>query len=224
LRAAGTGATLAATVPSGIPLTCQWLFDGTTVIPGATNLALTLPTVKPADGGDYSLILSNAYGATTSAPVTLTVISVQPTNLTVFAGQDAQFTLLATPPASLLSQWGFGGADVPAATSATLQLSAVRSAQAGQYVVTVTNAAGQVASAAATLEVDFPAAALDSPLCASSQFQFTVNGVPGLTYVVEASTNLLDWEAVATNTPPFVFVDQTASDCSQRFYRAVCRP
>jgi Immunoglobulin domain/Putative Ice-binding-like adhesive domain/Beta-propeller repeat len=222
LMAAGTSATLAATVPSGIPLACQWVLNGTNVLPGASSPALTLPSVQPADGGQYLLVVSNAYGATTSGPVTLTVISVQPQNLSVFAGQDAQFTLTANPPAPLLSQWQFAGANLAGATDAALQLCAVTSAQAGQYLVLATNAAGQVASVAATLEVSNPAAMLASPCCASnSQFQFNVTGASSLTYVVEASTNLVDWDALATNTPPFVFIDQAAPNCPQRFYRAV---
>jgi hypothetical protein len=57
-----------------------------------------------------------------------------------------------------------------------------------------------------------------------SPFQFSIFGTPSLTYVVEASTNLVEWSALATNTPPFVFVDQTNTNCPQRFYRALCRP
>jgi uncharacterized repeat protein (TIGR01451 family) len=34
-------------------------------------------------------------------------------------------------------------------------------------------------------------------------FQFTVNGTPGQEYIVEASTNLLDWVRVYTNPPPY---------------------
>ena len=119
----------------------------------------------------------------------------------------------------------FAGANIAGATDATLLLGAVTVSQAGEDLVLATNAAGQVASAAATLEVNDPAAALAVALCAANgQFQFNVTGASSLTYVVEASTNLVDWDALATNTPPFTFVDQAAPNCPQRFYRAVCRP
>ncbi len=69
------------------------------------------------------------------------------------------------------------------------------------------------------------AAALGFPRCSTNdQSQFSVAGVPSLTYVVEASTNLLDWVPLVTTTPPFTFVDQPVTNCAQRFYRAVCRP
>jgi hypothetical protein len=36
---------------------------------------------------------------------------------------------------------------------------------------------------------------------------------------VQASTTLVDWEAVQTNVAPFTFVDSKASQFNQRFYR-----
>jgi hypothetical protein len=70
-----------------------------------------------------------------------------------------------------------------------------------------------------------PVSALGAPLSsASGRFQFNLTGAPGLSYVVEGSTNLIDWEALTTNTPPFIFADPSAPTCPQRFYRAVCRP
>jgi hypothetical protein len=40
-------------------------------------------------------------------------------------------------------------------------------------------------------------------------------------YVVQASTNLLDWVSVLSNTAPFVFVDSNTAGFNQRFYRAL---
>jgi hypothetical protein len=226
LSSIGSSATFAVTVPSGIPLACQWTFNGTNIIEGATNLSLTLPKVQLTDGGDYALVVGNVYGATTSAPVTLTVVGVQPQKLTVLTGQSAAFTLTANPPTPLLYQWRFGDTSIPDATEATFVLNGVGKDQAGCYLITVTNAAGQVASSAGTLVVsETPMGTLDSPLCAmGGQIQFNVTGVSGLSYVVEASTNLLDWEPLFTNTPPFLFVDQAATNSAQRFYRAVWAP
>jgi Fibronectin type III domain len=63
-----------------------------------------------------------------------------------------------------------------------------------------------------------PAAAVNG------QPAWNVLGVSGYNYVVEASTNLVDWVPVQTNTPPFVFVDPDAGQYSQRFYRSVYAP
>jgi hypothetical protein len=52
------------------------------------------------------------------------------------------------------------------------------------------------------------------------QFALTVNGTTGYTYVVQASTDMVNWTPVLTNTSPFTFVDTNASQFKQRFYRS----
>jgi hypothetical protein len=59
---------------------------------------------------------------------------------------------------------------------------------------------------------------------ASGQFSFTVSGTAGYPYAVEASTNLVNWIILGTNTAPFNFVDTNASQFPRRFYRAVYDP
>jgi hypothetical protein len=56
------------------------------------------------------------------------------------------------------------------------------------------------------------------------QFQFSVTGQSGSQYVIEASTNLLDWILLGTNQAPFTFTDTNAGTASRRFYRAVSLP
>jgi hypothetical protein len=56
------------------------------------------------------------------------------------------------------------------------------------------------------------------------QFALTVAGATGHRYVVEASTDLMHWVPVQTNTAPFRFVDTNASQFVQRFYRSVYAP
>ena len=56
------------------------------------------------------------------------------------------------------------------------------------------------------------------------QFALTVAGASGHQYVVEASTDLMHWVPVQTNTAPFLFVDTNASQFGQRFYRSVYVP
>jgi uncharacterized repeat protein (TIGR03803 family) len=60
------------------PLSYQWLFDGTNLtdspgISGSTNYLLTIGPEVLTDSGDYSVIVSNAFGKTTSAVAILTV-------------------------------------------------------------------------------------------------------------------------------------------------------
>jgi hypothetical protein len=69
------------------------------------------------------------------------------------------------------------------------------------------------------------AAMLNSPvITGGNQFQFAVAGVPGFNYRVEASTNLLDWTPLLTNTSPFIFVDSDAPNFARRYYRSVYIP
>ncbi|MBC8094581.1 MAG: DUF11 domain-containing protein, partial [Akkermansiaceae bacterium] len=51
-------------------------------------------------------------------------------------------------------------------------------------------------------------------------FQLNITGASVPT-VVQASTNLLNWVPVVTNTPPFVFSDPSAANLPYRFYRAL---
>lgn len=61
-------------------------------------------------------------------------------------------------------------------------------------------------------------------------FVIPFSGEPGLTYILEASTNLTQgqgWVPISTNTPatsPFTLMDPNAANFPQRFYRAVQSP
>ena len=53
----------------------QWFFNGTNVISCATtNACLDLTNLQPSQAGAYTVVLTNAFGAVTSAPVRLGVI------------------------------------------------------------------------------------------------------------------------------------------------------
>jgi len=56
-----------------VPMTYQWMFNGTNRIVGATNFVLTIPHVEFADAGEYSCFISNSVGGTSSAAARLEV-------------------------------------------------------------------------------------------------------------------------------------------------------
>jgi hypothetical protein len=56
---------------------CQWYFNGTPLA-GATNTSLKLADAQAAQIGTYTVVVSNAYGAVTSAPALLNVIPAVP--------------------------------------------------------------------------------------------------------------------------------------------------
>jgi hypothetical protein len=58
-------------------------------------------------------------------------------------------------------------------------------------------------------------------------FQMTFSAPPGSNYVLQASSDLIQWTSLSTNTPgasPFVLSDPTASKSGYRFYRVIQQP
>jgi hypothetical protein len=53
----------------------QWYFDATNALSGATNSFLGLTNLQSAQAGAYTVVVSNPYGAVTSAPAALSVIA-----------------------------------------------------------------------------------------------------------------------------------------------------
>jgi alpha-tubulin suppressor-like RCC1 family protein len=89
-------------------------------------------------------------------PAVAPVISSQPTNLSVTAGDTAAFSVTASGSPPLSYSWHFNGTNIPGATQASLMLSNVSPAQAGSYSVLVANIAGAVLSSNAVLSVYMP--------------------------------------------------------------------
>lgn len=69
-----------------------------------------------------------------------------------------------------------------------------------------------------------PAATLTSVVRSGKQMSFTVSGVAGYQYVVQATTNMVNWTSVQTNTSPFTYTDTNTTAFNQRFYRAYSLP
>jgi len=69
---AGTDARFAVAA-AGTDLGYQWNKQSTGTLPLATDAILTLPSVSVGDAGAYAVIVSNIFGAVTSAPASLAV-------------------------------------------------------------------------------------------------------------------------------------------------------
>jgi hypothetical protein len=92
------------------------------------------------------------------------------------------------------------------------------------YYFAATTYVASGAESAYSSEVSYtipPANMLNSTVYSPGQFSFAVNGVNGSEYVVEASTNLINWVPLQTNAAPFTFVDTNAPQFGQRFYLAL---
>jgi hypothetical protein len=93
--------------------------------------------------------------------------------------------------------------------------------------VTLTNGVGQFVD---TSTNDFYQAVVLSqalPQLSVPQFsiggaaQVSVTGLTGQTYIIECSTNLINWVPVYTNSGTFMFTDPAAINFPHRFYQAV---
>ena len=211
-------------------LNYQWDINGTN-ISGATNVTLVLTNIQSSQAGIYTVLVASFIGTTTSSNAVLTVlalpsITAQPTNVTALAGDTATFTVTVSGTDPLNYQWAFNNTNLDDATNLTLTLSDLTTNESGTYSITVTNIAGSVTSSNAVLSVYASAASAlnGASLTADNNIQFMVTGVPGFYYVVEASTNLIDWVPLFTNTSPFIFTDTNTSSFQQQFYRSIYTP
>ena len=152
------------------PLAFQWLKDGAPLadggnVSGAQTTALALRDVLHTEAGNYSVVVSNAFGSVTSTVATLTVIepdiAVQPASQSVELGQsvpDFAVEAAGTPPFTY--QWWKDGVELAGGTKSSLALTNASAGSAGNYRVVVSSPYGSVTSAVAGLTVNL--ATLDS--------------------------------------------------------------
>ncbi|MBU6409750.1 MAG: immunoglobulin domain-containing protein, partial [Verrucomicrobia bacterium] len=130
-----------------------------------------------------------------SIPFTLTVlhwpvISSEPTNQTVLAGNTAQFSVTASGDLPLLYQWRLNGQDIFGATGSTLTVPDVQSNSAGNYdaVISSSGVIGSITSSVANLTVVWPPQVTSqSPdqrarVSGAVTFFVTVSGTPPFDY------------------------------------------
>jgi hypothetical protein len=67
-------------------------------------------------------------------------------------------------------------------------------------------------------------ATLAAPQFNGVQFQFNLSGTSGSNYIVQSSSNLIDWLPIQTNPSPFSLVDTNAPQYPALFYRSVAAP
>lgn len=72
---AGDSISLAMTNVGSPPFGYQWFYNGTNVLSGSTTNRLVISNLQPGQSGEYTLVITNAFGAFTSAPVTVQVVS-----------------------------------------------------------------------------------------------------------------------------------------------------
>jgi hypothetical protein len=154
------------------PISYLWQQTNGASIAGNTSATLTLPNITVAQSGNYYCQITGGSGVTYTRTNTVVVSAVpvppvitnQPQSVAVVVGDTASFTVLAGGSNPLSYQWKLvsGGTtnnvtgSVTGANTPTLTFTSATFAQAGTYIVTVTNAFGVTNSALATLTVNPP--------------------------------------------------------------------
>jgi hypothetical protein len=157
------------------------------------NIPVTYAVVTSISGSDGRLLAATNlptwfYGWSPSlAPNILT----NPVSQTVNYGSTATFSVVATGVPAPTYQWQHASTNLSSATGATLTIASATLADAGNYVVMVTTAAGSATSSTATLTVNPPPNT--PPTFVNSFSNFTIN--VGVTIPLNCS-------ATDTDTPP----------------------
>ena len=198
----GQSAAFSVVAAGNAPIFYQWRKNGANIA-GATSATYNTPATAMTDNGKlYSVLVSNAVSSVISASATLTVlpiapaITVQPTNITVNAGQTAKFSVTATGTAPSY-QWRSNGFNIGAATGVAFTTAVTTASDNGTWFsVVVSNASGVVISSNALLTVRF------APVITTQPTGTTVTAGQSATFTVIAigtAPLLYQWLANGVN-------------------------
>jgi hypothetical protein len=114
----GGNVTFNVTASSPLPLSYQWLRNGTP-IPNAIGPTLFLSNLQLAQAGNYSVVVSNILGVTTSTAAILQVlgsvpvIETQPLSASAIVGESVTFNVSASSLLPLTYRWLLNDNPVP---------------------------------------------------------------------------------------------------------------
>jgi hypothetical protein len=118
----------------------------------------------------------------------------------------------------------FSGASVLGNVASAPYNFTVSGAPAGNYNFTAVaaNNQGTTATSAVVNVFVLTNAILSNPVLSGGQFQLTVNGIAGQTYIIQTSPDLINWSDLVTNVAPsasFNVIDTAPGPGAVRFYR-----
>jgi uncharacterized cupredoxin-like copper-binding protein len=178
-------------------LTYQWRYYGMDIV-GATTSILVLPSVQFTNAGVYDVVVANADGTVVSAPAILNVLP------RLGHERDGDEIILTWPGPFILQE----------APECTGPFTDVMSATS-PYRVNIKLAPRKFFR---LRPIDFDVKVTVLP---TGENSVSVTGVPGLTFILQASPDLLNWINVTTNTAPSTFLDTAARPGVPRYYRAI---
>lgn len=210
--------------PAGAtPLAYQWQRDSGvtfTNIPSATSSNFTVNTsgFTPGSPVQYRVVVTNTFGASTSAPVAITAIVGAPvvkTDTLPVTGSDVEgstvkFTASFDGSQPIFYyQWQRDGLDIPNATNTTLTINNLQSSDTGSYQLLAGNSFGTNSSTARSFTVN-PAPTPDVNIVTSVATQTGNGGPTFFTPTWDVSTNSL----IAGAAPSAVGVGNFSRDGS----------
>ncbi|CAE6971249.1 Beta-galactosidase [Paraburkholderia nemoris] len=187
---------------------------------------LTFPTVNARYVRMYGTQRNTQYGYSLwefqvyNMPVA-PVITTQPASITVNQGDTATFTVVAAGAGPLSYQWLQNGTAVATTTSPSYTTAATTASDNGStFTVVISNAAGSVTSASATLSVKAVApvittqpASMAVALGSTATFNVTATGTAPLSYQWLENGTVL----ATTTSPSYTTAATTASDNGATF-------
>ena len=215
------GLTNAVAVAGGFAHSLALRGDGTLVAwgdssYGQTNVPAGLTNAVAVTAGSYHNLALESDGRP--------ALTVQPVSQVATAGATVQLLAMAAGLQPLSYQWQWNGTDIANATNATITLTNVQSAQAGGYVVVVSNVAGSVTSVVAGLTVSSPQEILLQISLAGPQVSISFASQPGVSYALEYKQLLddpawtsLPWSVIGTGG--LITLQDTNTSADSRYYR-----
>jgi hypothetical protein len=178
----------------------QWSLNGT-AIPGATNSTYTVSSATSANGGNYSVTVTNGVASITSSVAIVAVgssIISNPASISLHPTQTGSFSVSGQGVGALSYQWyqipsgGTTGVAITGANSSSYVTPPVDATYDGtQYYATVTDSCGPLTSSDASLIVtsgNVPPTIITQPVGQTvavggiTSFTVTASGTPALSY------------------------------------------
>ena len=189
---AGSSASLSVVATGTVPVAYQWRKGGVPIL-GAVQSTFPLNSVSDTNAGIYDVVLTNAVGSLTSEAATVSVnrpvaILTPPGSAVLVAGNTLSLSVTVSGTEPISYEWRKDGAPVAGGTSAKLEVPGVQTADAGSYVVVVSNMVGSVTSVAAEIIVRIPVRITAGPASAIvtagslATFSVTAEGTAPLAY------------------------------------------
>jgi len=219
------------------------VFNGTNIV-GATNPSLTLVNVQAANFGNYTVIITNAYGSVTSLPASLTLSEPPVANLDVvyrFAAGGVRINagvLLANDTASDGNHLILIGVNPSSASGGSVGLTNnwiyyappanPTNSDTITYLVSDGHCGTGVGTVTVLVKADNPQPltfAIVNPGGGFTQLSF--DGIPGYAYRIEYADDLANpnWQTLTTQTADGFgvcqFADGSLTNTPARYYRAV---